>query len=401
MISLTDIIRFALTVLRERKLRAVLTIIGIAIGPAAMVAIIGTVQGYSNVIVGQLSSLGENTIVVFPTGEYSLGSSDITYIKNLKGVDSVTPFYNLRGTYKRSDGKTLDVSIYAIDLNDLFKVISSLKILEGNIPPSTAYSSGIIGYSIAFNENNRQMAKIGNVVTIRVAVAEENKIKVKIYNIRVTGILNKYGNALVMNPDTTIFLPLEAGRTILGLSKYTGILVTVKNSHYISSVNDKIKDKYKDLVNVIEFEEIAHSVGSVINTLNFLLFVLSISAFVVAITGIMATMFTSVIERTREIGVLKAIGYSSTQVLILILTESIIMSIIGGIAGISIGAVGAYILASRSFTMGTVVLQASPAITPELLLFSLGMAALVGVVGGLIPAYRASKVMPVVALRYE
>ena len=401
MFSLTDIIRFALTVLRERKLRAVLTIIGIAIGPAAMVAIIGTVQGYSNVIVGQLSSLGENTIVVFPAGDYSLRSNDIMYIKNLRGVKSIAPFYNLRGTYQRSDGKTIDTNIYAIDLNELFRIIPSFEIMKGATPPSTAYSSGVIGYKIAFDENDKQIVKVGNIVTVKIAAVEENKIKIKNYNIRVTGILNKYGNALVMNPDTTIFLPLDAGRTILKMSKYSGVLVTVKDSHYITSISDKIKDRYRDLVEVVAFEEIAHSVGSVINTLNFLLFTLSISAFAVAITGIMATMFTSVIERTREIGVLKAIGYSSTNILILILTESIIMGIIGGFTGISIGTVGAYILASKSFQMGTVLLQASPDITPGLLIFSLGMAALVGIVGGLIPAYRASKVMPVVALRYE
>lgn len=401
MISPSDIVRFALTVLRERKLRAVLTIIGIAIGPAAMVAIIGTVQGYSNVIVGQLSSLGENTVVVFPAGEYSLGSSDIRYIKNLRGVSTVTPFYSLKGTYRGSSGKTIDINIYAIDLNELFKVISSLDLLQGGTPPSTAYSSGIVGYSIAFDENDRQMIKIGNVVTIKVTTVENSRIRVKNYNIRVIGILDKYGNALVMNPDETVFLPVDAGRTILGLSKYSGILVTVKESNYISSISNEIENKYGDLVEVIAFEKIAHSVGSVINTLNFLLFILSISAFAVAITGIMATMFTSVIERIREIGVLKAIGYSSTHILILILTESIIMSIIGGLTGVSIGTAGAFILASRSFHMGTVVLQASPAITPSLIAYSLGMAVLVGIMGGLIPAYRASKVMPVVALRYE
>ncbi len=401
MISVIDIIRFALTVLRERKLRAILTIIGIAIGPAAMVAIIGTVQGYSDVIVGQLSSLGENTIVVFPMGDYAIKSSDIQYLKSLRGVDSVAPFYSVRGVYQRSDGKAIDVTIYAIDINELFNVISSLEILDGELPPPTAYSSGIIGYGIAFDDSDRQLLKVGNVVNIRVAVVEDEEIKVKLYNIRVVGILDKYGNALVMNPDATVFLPLDAGRAILSMSRYSGVLVTVKDSHYISSVTNSIKDRYKDLVEVVAFERIAQSVGSVINTLNFLLFSLSISAFVVAITGIMATMFTSVIERTREIGVLKAIGYSSLHIMILILTEATIMSLIGGLTGISIGTVGAYILASKSFRLGRVVLHASPAITPWLLGMSLGMAAFVGIVGGLIPAYRASKVMPVVALRYE
>jgi putative ABC transport system permease protein len=401
MISPIDVVRFAVTVLRERRLRAILTIIGIAIGPAAMVAIIGTVQGYSDVIINQLSSLGENTIVVFPSGSYSIGSSDINYMKSLRGVSHVTPFYSIRGKYLRSDGKSIDVTIYAIDINELFNVISSLELREGEFPLPTAYSSGIIGYGIAFNDEDIQIVNVGNTISIRVAESVDGDIRVKIHNIRVSGILEKYGNALVMNPDATIYLPLEAGRTMLGMSRYSGVLITVRGSEYISEVTEAISDKYKELVEVIAFERIAESVGSVINTLDFLLFSLSISAFIVAITGIMATMFTSVVERTREIGVLKALGFSSINILILILMESIIISIIGGVFGISIGTVGAYILSSRSFRLGRVVIYASPAITPELIGLSLGMSIFVGIVGGLIPAYKASKVMPIVALRYE
>ena len=137
------------------------------------------------------------------------------------------------------------------------------------------------------------------------------------------------------------------------------------------------------------------------NALNFLLYSLSLSSFAVAVTGVMATMFTSVMERTREIGVLKALGYTSKDVLTVILAEAIIMSMLGGIVGISIGTVGAYMLASRSFHIGNVVIVAAPAITPLLICYSIGMAVSTGIVGGFIPAYKASRVMPVEALRYE
>ncbi len=400
MISPVDVLRFAVSILRERRVRAILTIIGIAIGPAAMVAIIGTVQGYSNVIIGQLSSLGENTIVVFPSTSYSIKESDISYFKGLKGVSSVAPFYNVKGVFKRSDGKELDVTIYAVDIEELFKVISSLAIKEGEIPPRTAYTTCLVGYKIAYDDG-KKFVDVGGVVNVRTVVLEDDKIKTKILNFRVSGVLEEYGNALVMNPDATIYLPLQAGRTVLGLNQYSGVLITVKSSEYIAEVTDEINNRYRELLQVVAFERIAHSVGSVINTLNFLLFTLSISAFIVAITGIMATMFTSVIERTREIGVLKAIGYSSKHILILILAESVVMSVLGGLIGIGIGTVGAYILASRSFRLGNVVLYASPDISPWLIGFSIGMAILVGVAGGFIPAYRASKIMPVEALRYE
>ena len=401
MIRVSDILRFALTVLRERRLRAILTIIGISIGPAAMVTIIGTAQGYSNTIVSQLSSLGENTIVVFPSSGYAIRDSDIRWFKGLDGVYSVTPFYATKGVYQRSDGTILDVTIYAIDIRELFKVISSLEIEYGSIPPPTAYTSGIIGHGIAFNDQNKQILNIGDAIAIKTAASEGDTIKTKIYNFRIIGILAKYGNALVMNPDETIFIPLGSGRSILGMSQYSGVLITVRDAKYVPIVTDEISNKYQDLLDVIAFERISASVGSVVHALNFLLFSLSLSSFAVAITGVMATMFTSVVERTREIGVLKALGYSSKDVLILILTEAIIMSFLGGLFGVSIGTIGAYILSSRSFHMGNIVITATPAITIELIGLSIGMAIFTGIVGGFIPAYKASRVMPVEALRYE
>lgn len=117
-------------------------------------------------------------------------------------------------------------------------------------------------------------------------------------------------------------------------------------------------------------------------------------------------MITSVMERTREIGVMKAIGYTNSQILLMILLESIMMSVVGGAAGITTGIVGAYILSSRGFTIGGIgesgiVLQLSPLITPQLIIQTLTLTMLIGLVGGVIPAYRASKIPPVVALRYE
>ena len=401
MLSFTDILRFALTVLRERRLRAILTIIGVSIGPAAVVTIIGTAQGYSNVITSQLASLGENTLVIFPTSRYTLRDADLRYFTGLDGVKSVAPFYNMRGVYRYPDGTVADVGIYATDIHKLFESISSLEVEEGDIPLNTEYTSALIGYKLAFDKSGRRIVNVGDTISVMVAVTEDDKVRIKVHNFRVVGILAKYGNALVMNPDETIFLPLDSGKTILGIGTYSGVLVTVKNADYVPIVADKIKNKYQDLLEVIAFERIAASVGSVINALNFLLYSLSLSSFAVAVTGVMATMFTSVVERTREIGVLKALGYTSLDVLTLILFEAVIISLLGGLFGISVGTIGAYILSSRSFHIGNVVITAAPAITLNLIGYSIGMAISTGIVGGFIPAYKASKVMPVEALRYE
>lgn len=402
MILPTDVIRLALNVLRERKLRAILTIIGIAIGPAAMVSIIGTVEGYSQVITEQLSSLGQNTIVILSTERYTVTDNDVMYVKGLKGVYDASPFYLAQATFRRSDGKLIKVTLYATDLKFVFKAIGSLKVKDGIIPPSGAYSAGMVGYDIVYNEKGRQLIRLGQAITVSVPIPQDSEIKVKSRTIKVSCILEKYGSALVVNPDTTIFLPKAAGPALLGADKYSGILIAVKDPTYVSSLTELLRRRYEGLAEVISFQQIADAIGSVIKTLDFLLYSLSSAAFMVAITGIMATMFTSVVERTREIGVLKAIGFSSIEVLVTILSEGFIMSLIGGVIGIATGTIGAYLLSAKSFKIGqTITIVASPSITPTLIGETVSLAILIGILGGLIPAYRASKIPPVEALRYE
>ncbi len=405
MIRISDIFRLAFSILTEKKVRAILTIIGIAIGPAAMVTIIGTTQGYSETIISSLTSLGQNIIVVFPEKGYSLTDNTVNNLKTLNYVKTAIPFYTSQGLMRRPDGSQVTISIYATNLDELFKVVSSLELENGNIPSPTSYTSGILGHDIAYKDNSK-LINVGDAVSIKIAISKDNTVETKTITIRISAILNKYGNALVLNPDSTLFLPLQAGRSLLSMASYSGILVVAVDSSRVSQVVNEIKDKYQDLVSTFAFQQIANIINSVVDTLNFLLFALSSSAFTVAVTGTMATMFTSVIERTKEIGILKAMGYSNALILLLISTEALLMSLIGGIIGITIGIIGANILSSSgSFVIRglstQVTIKAGPLITANLILESMGMAVFVGMIGGLIPAYRASKIQPVVALRYE
>jgi len=404
MIKPLDILRFAFSVLSEKKIRAVLTIIGIAIGPASMVTIIGTTQGYSQTILAQLASLGENMIVVFPQRGYTVTETMISSVKGITGVTHAVPFYSKEGVFRRADGVNRGVVLYATELDVLFKTMASLEFEDGTFPQKAATTSGVVGYEIVYTKDGTKLYEIGDAITVKLPVLQNDKLEYKTVALRISGSLKKYGSALVVNPDSTIFLSLNAGRGVLGLTQYTGLFVITKDTSYVDAVTSQIKDKYKDLVQVIAFQQIAKAISSVVETLNFLLFSLSISAFAVAITGTMATMFTSIIERTKEIGVLKALGFSSRNILVLILTEGVVISIIGGTVGVALGMTGAYILSSSgSFGISGmgITITAQPAISLDLLLRSLVMAISVGTFGGLIPAYRASKVPPIVALRYE
>jgi putative ABC transport system permease protein len=402
---LVDFVRLSLKALSERRIRAVLTIVGIAIGPLILVMMSSVVGSYSKYIVERITSLGQNAIAIFPTENYQLDEEDLNYIRTVSAVVRAEPFYNTQGVLKRGN-EELKLSVFAVNYNLLFEAIGSLEIGEGSLPSESNIIYTIIGRKIAYKDDEKYF-QLESVLTLTVPKIEGGKITgKKTVNVVVGAILEEYGGALIVDPDSTIFMCLEAGKRLLGLNKWSGILVLVNHPANVKSTVSILRQHYEEKVQIIAFSSIAEAISSVTGAINFINFSTSLSAFAVAIAGVAATMITSVMERTREIGVMKAIGYTSPQILSLILMESIIMSLVGGTAGISIGVVGAYVLSSRGFTIGGIgeggiTLQLNPLITPSLIAQTLALTMLIGLVGGALPAYRASKIPPVVALRYE
>ncbi|MEM1565352.1 MAG: FtsX-like permease family protein [Candidatus Bathyarchaeia archaeon] len=400
-----DFIRLSLKALSERRVRAALTITGIAIGPLVLVMMSSVVGSYSNYIEERITSLGQNAIAIFPTENYRLDEEDLNYIRTIEAVRRAEPFYNTQGIVKRGT-EDMKMAIFAVDYSLLFEAIGSLEIDEGAVPSETEVLSSIIGRKIAYKSHEKHFS-LGDVVTATVPKIEGGKITgKKTINLIVEAILKEYGGALIVDPDSTIFICLEAGKRLLGMERWSGILVLADSPANVKPIVSVLRQHYEDKAQIIAFSSIAEAVSSVTGAINFINFSTSLSAFAVAIAGVAATMITSVMERTREIGVMKAIGYTNGQILLLILMESIVMSLVGGATGISLGVVGAYLLSSRGFRIGGIgesgiLLQLSPLITPTLIAQTLSLTILIGLVGGVLPAYRASKIPPVVALRYE
>ncbi|MEM0010088.1 MAG: FtsX-like permease family protein [Candidatus Bathyarchaeia archaeon] len=396
-----DFIRLATKALKERKTRAVLTIIGISIGPLVMVMMSSVVRSYSDYIVERITSLGQNAIAVFPRENYRLSEEDLSFIRSMPEVMRAEPFYSTQALLKRGSDE-VRISVFAIDYKLLFEAIGSLEIMEGSIPSGTL--SAIIGKKVAFKDSGEQYFMLGDVITLVVPKIEEGTIVGKRnVNVKIGAILKEYGGALIVDPDSTVFLHPEAGRKILGMRDWSGIFVLARDPAMVKDVVSILRNRYEDRLQVIAFSAIAEAISSVTMAIDFINFSTSLSAFAVAIAGVAATMITSVMERTREIGVMKAIGYTSSQILLLILLESIMMSLIGGLAGILLGIVGAHFLSLRGLTISGLGLSLvlSPKITPSLIIQTLLLTIAVGLVGGILPAYKASKVPPAVALRYE
>ncbi len=399
-----DVMILAFKALTERRLRASLTIIGIAIGPLALVMISSVVDGYADYIFNQIQRLGQNTIVLFPASGYRFTENDLNILRSIEGISRSEPFYSIQASVK-IEGEDKIVFVYALPIDVIFQAFGGLEVLEGSIPSESQYSYAVIGYKLAFKDN-RKVNDIGDVITLTFIRTEGGRSVVRRATISISAILNEFGGAFILSPDTTVFLPLDAGKKLLGLSEWSGILIISRSSEDVPRIVKILQEIYKNSADVISFQGIANIANSITNAVSFISFAASLSAFAVAVAGVAATMITSVIERTRELGVLKAMGFTNTQVLIMILMESIVMSIIGGLIGMSLGILGAHLLAQQGFTIrasaeAIIAVRAPPKITIDNILKTLSLTLFVGVAGGIFPAYRASKIPPAVALRYE
>jgi len=401
--KLSDVLRLSVKSLTERKLRAVLTIIGVAIGPMALLMIGSIVAGYGDYIVSSISGLGQNLIVVTPRTGYQLTRDDVEYFSNLPSVVDVTPFYTTQGEILIG-GERKTVYVYGVNPQFVLKAISSLNVKEGYAPSETELSRAMVGYNIAFKENGERCYNLGDVISVTVyKVGEKGKVEIKRVNVVVTGVLDKFGGAVFLNPDTGIFVPIETLEKTIGVREWSGILVLVSSPDLVDNVEKTIREVYANKVEVISFIAIARTVSNIVAAVDFVTFAATTSSFAVAVAGIASSMITSVMERTREIGVMKAIGFRDKQVLLLILFEGVIISVIGYIIGLIFGVIGARFLSgSTTLNIGQFwEIRAEPKFTVDLIARSILMTITVGVVGALFPAYRAMKIPPAVALKYE
>ncbi|MEM1619040.1 MAG: ABC transporter permease [Desulfurococcaceae archaeon] len=401
---LDDVIRLGAKALTERKIRATLTIIGIAIGPMVLLMIGSILTGYSEYIISSITGLGQNIIVVTPRPGYRLTHDDVNYISSIPNVVSVEPFYSTTGEVT-IHGERRSVYIYGVNPEFILKAITNLKVIEGYAPAPTDHGKALAGYSIVYEGGGSRNYELGDVLSVTTyVVRERGRVEVRRLNVVVAGVLDKFGGAVFLNPDESLFVPLETLERALGVREWSGILVLVSSPDVVDAVSREIARTYGNNVNVISFVAIARTVSDVVAAVDFVTFAATTSAFAVAVAGVAASMITSVMERTREIGVLKAIGFNDKQVLLLILFEGVIMSLIGYAIGVALGVTGSIVIAESgaSLRIGEIwEIRAGPKFTAELFARSAAMTLSVGVLGALFPAYKAMKIPPAVALKYE
>ncbi len=230
------------------------------------------------------------------------------------------------------------------------------------------------------------------------------------YTANVVGVLQKIGGFGIGGPsDTGVYVPLEKAKTFFNATSADMIIVKLNSGDNatITNVSKAITDHFSNQVSVISSTAVLSLLSTVFSTIQLFLGGIAAISLLVAGIGIMNIMIVSLIERTREIGILKALGMKSRTVLTIFLGESIIIGLIGAIIGIISGwvlaNVTARVLGAGGFIGGGGggAFTITPLLTPEVLLGALAFGVGVSVIFALYPAWRASKLKPVEALRYE
>jgi putative ABC transport system permease protein len=395
--SVIELFRLALSRLRTGRVRAVLTMLGVIIGVASVVALVGVANGTTSNITTRLASLGTNLLTVSPTtqssdGSTSLSLDDAAAIGALASVSGVAPEVSTSQTVRAGDEST-DTTI--VGTTDAYADVRAYEVWQGAFLRDTAV------------ERDLRVAVLGSSTAEDLGLAADDlgtEISIGGIPFEVIGILQPKGGSGFQDPDDQVMVPVGAvQKYFVGGDSVRTIGVSVAEGGDMETTNAAItallRDRHElasgddDDFSVFDQTQLLEAASSISGTLALLLGGIASISLVVGGIGIMNIMLVSVRERTREIGVRKAIGARGRDILAQFLVEALTLSLLGGLLGIVVGllvSAGIGQLAGWGFSFDPTTVVAA-------VLFSL----LVGVVFGVWPARQAARLDPITALRYE
>jgi putative ABC transport system permease protein len=395
-----DYINFSIKNIKNRKLRSWLTIIGIIIGVAAIISLITISQGMQNAIEEQFNMLGTNRLFITPKGFAGPGSAstgltddDVKTLESMSEFEYVTPgLYRTAQIEFHDEIKFLIVQSAPAKDFELFNKDIGIDVVDGRMFRSSdkGSKSAVIGYRVAYAD------VFDDFIGVR------NNIKINNQDFKVIGIMEEIGNS---QDDNAINIDLDTYREIFNEpEKVDAITATVKKGINIENVKEKAEKKLErargdENFQVLTSANILEQINAVLSIIQVVLVGIAAISLLVGSVGIMNSMYTSVLERTKEIGIMKSIGARNSDILNLFIIESAIIGFIGGIFGVMLGAGIAYltgfIAKQAGFALLKIVLDYKIVISG--LIFAVGL----GILSGILPARQASKLKPVDALRYE
>ncbi len=387
----------AIIAILANKLRSFLTILGIVIGVTSVILLISLVSGLQTFITSQIEGLGSNLLFVIPGrigGARSPGGvqanrlvyTDATNLRAKLSEDAdVSAVIQRNATLKFANKNDKGAAVFGVEAN--YPKIISIKITEGRF------------FKQSEQESSRKIAVIGQ--TVKANLFGEGKTLGQIIDIAglkytVIGVVGSRGSVFGIDQDNSVLIPFTTAQKQFGIDRLNTIYISTHNAQNVKDVQTKAINTLKKRLSEDEFtvqsqEQTLSTISQITGVLTVTLGGIAAISLIVGGIGIMNIMLVSVTERTREIGLRKAVGAKPKDIRNQFLIEAVTLSGLGGVIGIILG-IGLSLLIGRFFTT-TIPLWS--------VLLSFGFSMLVGIIFGVAPAIRASRLDPITALRYE
>jgi len=419
--------------MKQRRLRTSLTTLGVVIGITAIIALASLGEGFRVTVTKRMEQGFELNVLTVIPGSLFAGLSrerfrdeNVEAIRNLtSGVDVATPVMQLGNvTLRKEDREVRAFVATAVNFSDFIRVFPDrfeFETVSGS-PEEWKNNTIVIGYKVNYpNETETPFAQAGDNISITFTKTESIptfpylRYVSETRNFPVAGTLQKKGTPGLTNFDYWIFIPLDTAREIFQTSESDLIFVKVSDPDYSEQVTDDIETLFPPYrISILVPITFIRQVDYILSLIQFFLTSIASISLLVAGIGIMNITTVTVMERTREIGIMKAIGAKNTTILTMFLGETALIGVLGGLIGVPTGYGLSYLLSYivTRFTAGqhqdtvfqtpeTQQTAITPVFSPMWAIGAMLFGIIVCVLFGLYPARKAAKLDPVKALRYE
>lgn len=387
--SILQSIKMALRSIRGNKLRAVLTMLGIIIGVSSVIVLVAISQGSTQNVTSQINSLGTNLLTINTFGtNVSLTQSNIEKLSQVNGIAAVSPVVS--GRLSIAEGRTSEQTS-VMGTNAAYETVRNAQVSEGRF------------ISDIDSQYRQKVAVLGattaeNLFGLNDPVGQNIQIQGNTF--KVVGVLASKGSSMGQSGDDVVIVPLSTAERLLKTTSISQVYLQGKNQQQLDFVMAEVENTMDSMFpnqsnnySVTNQQDLMNTMTSVDNSMTMMMGGIAAISLLVGGIGIMNIMLVSVSERTKEIGIRKAIGAKRRDILWQFLIESVVLSAMGGLIGILLGlGIGKLLSSMLSMTV---------AFSTSVVLFSFLFSLAVGVVFGVFPANKASKLNPIQALRYE